>query len=196
MANSPYYGFIKKVSTVAHAVVVLGFREIQNIALGMSVVKMFGRRGTDFTEKLWGHSFSAGVATRMLAGFSSSSSTASTSWPDCCKIFLCQYVPDVFDYMLATLYDTDNIRTYHAVERDFCGITHAEIGGRLLNSWMFPQEITDAVACHHGHMAHGNDDVMVALVHLADIICTMKGISPASTPSCPSTAPCCRRSSV
>jgi len=182
VANSPYYGFIKKVSTVAHAVVVLGFREIQNIALGMSVVKMFGRRGTEFTEKLWSHSFSAGVATRMLASFFNlkldGKYFVGGLLHDIGKIFLCQYVPDVFDYMLATLYDRDNILTYHALERDFCGITHAEIGGRLLNSWMFPQEITNAVASHHGPRGQGDDEEMVALVHLADIICTIKGISP------------------
>jgi len=182
VANSPYYGFIKKVSTVSHAVVVLGFREIQNIALGMSVVKLFGRRGTEFTEKLWSHSFSAGVATRMLAGFFKlkldGKYFVGGLLHDIGKIFLCQYVPDVFDYMLATLYDRDNILTYHAIERDFCGITHAEIGGRLLNSWMFPQEITGAVASHHGIREHGDDELMVALVHLADIICTLKGISP------------------
>jgi len=182
VANSPYYGFIKKVSTVAHAVVVLGFREIQNIALGMSVVKMFGRRGTEFTEKLWSHSFSAGVATRMLASFFNlkldGKYFVGGLLHDIGKIFLCQYVPDVFDYMLATLYDRDNILSYHALERDFCGITHAEIGGRLLNSWMFPQEITNAVASHHGPRGQGDDEEMVALVHLADIICTIKGISP------------------
>jgi len=182
VANSPYYGFIKKVSTVAHAVVVLGFREIQNIALGMSVGKMFGRRGTEFTEKLWSHSFSAGVATRMLASFFNlkldGKYFVGGLLHDIGKIFLCQYVPDVFDYMLATLYDRDNILSYHALERDFCGITHAEIGGRLLNSWMFPQEITNAVASHHGPRGQGDDEEMVALVHLADIICTIKGISP------------------
>ena len=182
VANSPYYGFIKKVSTVAHAVVVLGFREIQNIALGMSVVKLFGRRGTEFTEKLWTHSYSTGVATRMLAGFFKlkvdGKYFVGGLLHDIGKIFLCQYVPDVFDYMLATLYDKDNILTYHALERDFCGITHAEIGSRLLNSWMFPQDITNAVASHHGPQVHGDDQVMVALVHLADIICTLKGISP------------------
>ena len=182
VANSAYYGFVKKVATISHAVVVLGFQEIQNIALGMSVVKLFGRRGTEFTEKLWSHSFAVGVATRMLANFLrlkvDGKYFVGGLLHDIGKIFLCQYVPDVFDYLLATLYDDENIYTYHALERRYCGITHAEIGGQLLNTWMFPQDITGAVAHHHGPQISGEDDTFVALVHLADILCTLKGISP------------------
>jgi HD-like signal output (HDOD) protein len=63
VANSAYYGFVKKISTISHAVVVLGFKEIQNIALGMSVIQMFNRKGSEFSEQLWKHSFSVGVGT-------------------------------------------------------------------------------------------------------------------------------------
>lgn len=182
VANSPYYGFIKKVSSVSHAVVVLGFQEIEKISLGMSVVKLFGRRGTEFTERLWSHSFAVGVATRMLANFFSlkldGKYFVAGLLHDVGKIFLCQYVPDVFDHMLAALYDEENIYTYHALEKTYCGITHAEIGAQLLNSWMFPQEITEAVSHHHGPPIDKNENTTIALVHLADIICTMKGISP------------------
>ncbi|MEA3224267.1 MAG: HDOD domain-containing protein [Thermodesulfobacteriota bacterium] len=182
VANSAYYGFMRKVSTVSHAVVVLGFHEIQNIVLSMSVIKLFDRRGSVFREKLWRHSFSVGVATRMIANYlklkMDGKYFVGGLLHDIGKIFLDQYVPDVYNKLLTEMDLEDNIYTYHKLEESFCGMTHAEIGGKLLSSWTFPSDIIEAVAFHHSPGLSKEDPAFVACVHLADIICTIKGISP------------------
>ncbi|HOO44895.1 MAG TPA: HDOD domain-containing protein [Deltaproteobacteria bacterium] len=182
VANSPYYGFVKKISTISHAVVVLGFQEIQNIALSMSVIQMFDRKGSEFTEKLWRHSFAVGVTTRMMANCLNCRMDGKYFvgglLHDVGKIFLSQYLTERFTEMLSVMEGKDNIRSYHALEDEYFGISHAEIGGRLLESWMFPQEICDAVAFHHNPSGVGDDPVFAAFVHIADILCTVKGISP------------------
>lgn len=182
VANSSYLGFTKKVTAVTHAVVVLGFQEIQNLALSMSVIQLFDRRGSEFTEKLWRHSFSVGVGSRMLASHLNLKMDGkyfvSGLLHDVGKIFLSQYLPEKFSEMLATLERQDARTTYHALEESFFGITHAEVGGRLLEAWMFPGEIIDAVTWHHEPHRASSDPVLAACVHLADILCTIKGISP------------------
>lgn len=185
VANSPYYGFVKKISTVSHAVVVLGFREIQNIALSMSVVQLFNRRGSEFVEKLWRHSFAVGVATRMIASYLNLKMEGKYFvgglLHDIGKIFLSQYLHENFDRLLIAMEEKDNKYTYHKLEEQFFGVSHAEIGGKLLSTWMFPPEISDAVSFHHDPSHAKIDTVFTSCVHIADLLCTIKGISPLKT---------------
>ncbi len=182
IANSPYYGFVKKISTISHAVVVLGFQEIQNIALGMSVVQLFDRRGSEFTEKLWRHSFAVGVGTRMMAKYFNLNQDGKYFvgglLHDVGKIFLSQYLTEVFREMISAMEKEENKRTYHVLEEEFFGISHAEVGGRLMDSWMFPQDISDAVRFHHEPSRIGVDSLFAACIHIADVLCTVKGITP------------------
>jgi len=182
VSNSAYYGFVKKVSTVSHAVVILGFQEIQNIALSMSVLKLFDRRGSEFSDKLWRHCFAVAVATRMIAGYLNMRMDGKYFvgglLHDVGKIFLAQYLPELFNRLLVRIDDPGNKLTYHALEFKFYGISHAEIGGRLLKSWMFPLDIVDVTSFHHDPSKAEIDPLFVACVHLADILCTFNGISP------------------
>ena len=182
IANSSYYGFVKKISTISHAVVVLGFQEIQNIALSMSVVQLFDRRGSEFTEKLWRHSFAVGVGTRMMASYFNlkldGKYFVGGLLHDVGKIFLSQYLPEKYRDMLLAMEEDDNRITYHMLEEEYFGISHAEVGGKLLDSWMFPQEISGAVTYHHEPSSDGSDPSFAACVHIADLLCTLKGITP------------------
>lgn len=182
IANSSYYGFVKKISTVSHAVVVLGFQEIQNIALSMSVIQLFDRRGSEFTEKLWRHCFAVGVGSRMMASYFNlkldGKYFVGGLLHDVGKIFLSQYLPEIFSELLSTMERSDNKMTYHMLEEEYFGISHAEVGGKLLESWMFPQEISDAVSFHHTPSHSETDPYFAACVHIANLLCTVKGISP------------------
>lgn len=182
VANSAYYGFVKKISTISHAVVVLGFHEIQNIALSMSVVQLFDRKGSEFSENLWRHSFAVGVGTRMIAQYLSRKIDGkyfvSGLLHDVGKIFLSQYLPELFGKLLSAMDEKGNNYSYHALEERIFGITHTKVGEILLTTWMFPPDIVNAVASHHAPSKAKVDPVFSAFIHLADLLCTIKGISP------------------
>ena len=182
VANSAYYGFVKKISTISHAVVVLGFKEIQNIALGMSVLQMFNRKGSEFSEQLWRHSFSVGVGTKMIAQYLNlkidGKYFVGGLLHDVGKIFISQYMTDTFSNLLDALEGEGNNYSYHAVEKRIFGITHAEVGEILLNSWMFPPDVVNTVAHHHTPVLSNVDPIFTVCVHLADVLCTAKGITP------------------
>ncbi len=182
VANSAYYGFVKKISTISHAVVVLGFKEIQNIALGMSVLQMFNRKGSEFSEQLWKHSFSVGVGTKMIAQYLNlkidGKYFVGGLLHDVGKIFISQYMTDTFSNLLDAIDEEGNNYSYHAVEKRFFGITHSEVGEILLNSWMFPPDVVNAVAHHHSPVMSEVDPIFAVCVHLADVMCTAKGITP------------------
>jgi putative nucleotidyltransferase with HDIG domain len=182
VANSAYYGFVKKISTISHAVVVLGFKEIQNISLGMSVLQMFNRKGSEFSEQLWKHSFSVGVGTKMIAQYLNlkidGKYFVGGLLHDVGKIFISQYMTDTFSNLLDAIDEEDNNYSYHAVEKRVFGITHSEVGEILLNSWMFPPDVVNAVAHHHSPVMSEVDPIFAVCVHLADVMCTAKGITP------------------
>lgn len=181
VANSSYYGFSKKVSTVSHAVAMLGFQETQNIVLGCSVIRLFDTKASDFAEKLWKHCFAVGVAARMLASHLRRKIEAkyfiAGLLHDIGKVFVSKFIPEKYIEMLAMLQREDSKTTYHALEERYFGITHAEIGARLLQSWGFAGEIVDAVRWHHEPSRSQTDNVLAACVHVADIICTIKGFT-------------------
>lgn len=182
VANSAYYGFVKKISNISHAIVVLGFREIQNIALGMSVLQMFNSKGSEFSEQLWKHSFSVGVGTRMIAQYLNlkidGKYFVGGLLHDVGKIFISQYMTDTFSRLLDTIDEKNNNYSYHEIEKRIFGITHSEVGEILLTSWMFPPDVVSAVAQHHCPLSSKVDTVFAMCVHLADVICTAKGLSP------------------
>jgi putative nucleotidyltransferase with HDIG domain len=181
-ANSPYFGFSKKISRVSHAVSVLGFQEIRNLVLSMSVVQLFEQRGFVSLDKLWRHSYAAGVATRMVAAFFKlkieSKFFLAGLLHDVGKLFLSQYLPDKYTEMLAILEREGGSITYHVLEESFFGISHAEIGRRLMAFWNFPEEVVHAVQFHHAPSNAPSDIILASCVHIADLICTVKGLSP------------------
>jgi putative nucleotidyltransferase with HDIG domain len=182
VANSPYYGFVKKISNVSHAVVVLGFQEIQNIALSMSVLQMFDRKGSEFSELLWRHCFSVGVGTRMVAKYLNMKIDGKLFvgglLHDVGKIFISQYLSESFHRLLSTVEEEGNLYGYHTIEERILGITHQEVGQILLSSWMFPADVINAVAFHHNPGSSKTDPLFAVCVHLSDVLCTAKGITP------------------
>ena len=70
MANSALYGFPQKITTISHAIVILGFANIRNIVLTASIFDMFPAKksGNQFDrEGFWEHSLATGIAAKLLA---------------------------------------------------------------------------------------------------------------------------------
>lgn len=182
MANSPYFGFSKKVAAASNAVALLGFKEIRNLALSISVVRLFDQKGSDILDKLWRHSYAVGLATRMVAGYFKLKIEGrffvAGLLHDIGKVFLCEYLPGKFREMLSMLERNDSKITYHALEKAFFGTSHTDVAVKLLETWNFPQDIMDAISWHHEPSRAQSDRVLAACVHMADLICTYKSLSP------------------
>ncbi len=182
IANSPYYGFSKKIHRISHAVSLLGFEEIRNLVLSMSVVQLFDHRGFGSSDRIWRHCCAVGVATRMVAGFFKvkieSKFFLAGLLHDIGKVFLSQYLPDKYTEMLAVLEREGGSITYHVLEEAFFGISHAQIGKMLMEFWNFPEGLVHAVQCHHAPSNAVTDAFLASCVHIADLICTVRGISP------------------
>lgn len=81
VANSSYYGMPKEIDSISRAIVVIGFREILSLALGMSVFSTLSQKSEDGLldmAGLWKHSIAVGFALRKIAEKTGRTSDEST----------------------------------------------------------------------------------------------------------------------
>ncbi len=153
--NSPLFGMASEVSSVHHAMVVLGLRAVKVIVLGFSLVDTIQKRGDSggFDYQLyWRRSLGTAVAARLLAQIAApvvkeesfiagllSDIGIVASWRCAREIYA--PVIDSYDRTKATFVET---------EMEVLGVSHATIGAALLAGWNLPKLLQEAVQTHHG----------------------------------------------
>ena len=60
--------------------------------------------------------------------------------------------------------------SFYDAEEEIIGLNHGQIGRELCESWSLPDELIDAVACHHRPTAAANDSEIASLVNIGDAI--------------------------
>ena len=69
VANSAYYGFMKKVATAQHAIVILGFKEVKSLVLGIAVFDAMKGASSETSlmkEEFWMHSMGSALAGQLI----------------------------------------------------------------------------------------------------------------------------------
>jgi len=70
LVNSTFYGFRSKIRNIPHAIIILGFNNIRNALVSVSIIKTFsgkkGFEGFDITE-FWRHSVAVAVISKYLS---------------------------------------------------------------------------------------------------------------------------------
>ena len=178
VVNSPFYGFSGKISTISSAILHLGFNEVRNIVLALSVINMFKNdkiildfRPVDF----WEHSIAVGVATRLIGSYIGVANLE--------NYFLAGILHDVGKLVFFDLIEEDYKKVLRKVEENKCTIIEAEkeilsidhtSAGRILGErWKLPPSIKTVIESHHSGTSSSKDDQIVASVHAADIFVRM-----------------------
>ena len=181
LVNSAYYGFPRQISTVKHALVILGFSEIRNITFAISILRSFpgSKSSPSFDHReFWRHSIGCAVAAKMLAKFFryrvSGKVFVAALIHDIGKILLSQYARDLFEKVVEGVF-SQGVSFYQA-EKNILGVTHAEIGGWLASRWNFPQEIEESIRFHHLPFKAKIDPSLSAVVNLSDALVRLKSI--------------------
>ena len=198
LANSAFYGFPRKISTVNHAIVVLGFETVKSLGLSVSVLERFASGGKDTSfdrQKFWEHSIACGVAARLLAGKLryrvQGEAFAAGILHDIGKLILSQYFPDEFAEIMRLVREQDIY--IGKAEEAVLGVTHAEIGHWLAEKWNLPGQLDDTIAFHHapGRLERGAE--LPSLIHLADFLCRREKIGDGGGRKLPSLDPAALR---
>lgn len=181
VANSAYYGFMHKVATVRHSIIVLGLREMKSLALGITVfdtMKGLGSQSLISHDDLWLHSIGSAMAAKMLCrsarGVNAEVAFTASLFHDIGKLVLDGFFKS--DYMKVIENTSQGVIMFEAEENVF-GFEHGEVGGWLCESWKLPSDLIYPVMYHH-HLERVDSTwkVMAAVVHCADFLCKRAGI--------------------
>jgi HD-like signal output (HDOD) protein len=174
IANSAFYGRVRRVGTLDQALMALGFDEVRNIVVSTAVFNSFRRlRATALFDpgKFWEHAFMCGLAGRIIAkktDLSDGELFVAGLIHDIGKLAICMVLPQEFD-MVIQMSGSSNPETSSA-ELQILGITHAEIGAQILKRWMLPQDLIEAVGYHHRPAAAPVQTAYPIVTHLADLL--------------------------
>ncbi|HUC85933.1 MAG TPA: HDOD domain-containing protein [Candidatus Acidoferrales bacterium] len=171
LANSPFFGFANRLSTVAEAVSLLGIQQIQDMIVASSVLEQFKGVPDNFVNKdsFWRHSLAVGIAARLLA--------MERRLPKPDKFFVAGLLHDVGRLVLLSqaaewaqavfeCYQRKRILLREA-EKSVLGYDHQQIAAELLHSWSYPPVLVQAVAFHHTP-TQSLAKLEAGVVHIAD----------------------------
>jgi putative nucleotidyltransferase with HDIG domain len=179
LANSPFFGFANRLSTVAEAVSLLGIQQIQDMIVASSVLEQFKGVPDKFVNKdsFWRHSLAVGICARLLA--------MERRLPKPDKFFVAGLLHDVGRLVLllqAAEWAQKVFERYQAekvllreAEKTILSYDHQQIAAELLQSWSYPPVLVQAVAFHHTP----NESLAkldAAVVHVADHLVNAMGI--------------------
>jgi len=174
IANSVLFGRPKKVDSIKVAVSVLGFNEVQKIAVTKSLINSFSKlaqKHNTFIDKHWTHSFVCGTIAKVIADdlhFTSGSMFMGGLIHDIGKLIMLETFSD--DY--ATEYWMANFSSEEILHEEFetFSFTHDQVGGDLLKKWEFPENLISAVSNHHCPGEAGMEKSLALVIQLADFL--------------------------
>ena len=176
--NSSFYGFGRRIQTVNDAVVLLGYIEVERLALAITVINLFGGdwKQARFLSQLWRHSLAASIAADLVGKASKAQTTdiagahVAGLLHDIGKAVLSQSMPDVFPVIIE-LVERNGYDPLTAEQEVLDGVDHSEIGGWIANNWSLPPSIVESIRTHHNPDKATSGRILPHITHLANAIC-------------------------
>lgn len=181
LVNSAYYGLPNKISSVEHAVSMLGMKVIKNVVFTASVFDALKVN----EEALLKHNVACGLTMKLLVESDKVDSSrfehADEAFiygllHDVGKIIFAQHMPDEMK-KVADLCASSPF-TWAQAEREVLGADHAEMGAKLAQKWQLSDELVSGIAGHHDLSLCEDDNFRhtAALIGVADYLCYEAGI--------------------
>lgn len=174
--NSAFFGLSSEVKTLQRAIVMLGFTQINRLALAASMGQMF--KGTLCpgvpVKQLWAHCIAVAVVARDMGG---------KIRPELAEeAFLAGMTHDLG--LLASLTLAPEIlsdvcdraksdaRPFIELEKEATGLDHQQLGEALTRLWKFPGICQLTAGYHHQPLeVDAEERLVVGIVHIADTMC-------------------------
>ncbi|WP_353685373.1 HDOD domain-containing protein [Thermodesulfovibrio sp. 3462-1] len=174
MVNSPVYGFPGRISSVSHAMVILGLNAVKGLLLGVSVFEIMQKNMIG----LWEHSLSTAIFARIIAMKRQLQAPEEISigalLHDIGKVIFIMAFKD--EYMKIINSAQEKASFLYEIERQYFGLTHAEVGGIIAKKWKFPQKLIEPIMYHHRPQLAEKFQVETAIVHISNILALARGV--------------------
>ena len=174
LANSVLFGRPQRVDSLDTAIMVLGFNEVQSIALTKAMLNSFRELNlVDSTqvEQFWEHSFLTAMAAKRIA--------QDLRLP-LGTLFMAGLIHDIGKLVMLLTFDSEydpeawmiRISTGELLVSEYrrFGFNHAAVGGQLLRQWNFPENLLAAVEHHHRPAKAPLEQHIAQVIQLADLL--------------------------
>lgn len=178
LVNSAYYGFPKQISSVRHAIMVLGFTTIKGLVLSSSIFKIFAPKdklmvGLDY-KKFWKHSLLTAIASKRIYNelfFEDDENIFSAAiLHDIGKLILDQYDHENYIKVMADAPDQIYGNQVLIAEQKHCELTHPAIGTVVAEGWNLPEFLCEVIKFHHTPLKSKKYEKIATVVYLGNII--------------------------
>ena len=196
--NSAYYGLPSRVSSIRHAVTLLGFATVRNLALAFSMRQMLVKPQMP-SRRLYSqysqHALGCAIMTQFLAHYTRSeeieAAFAAGLFHDIGRLLIIVTLPEMIPEIVAHWEQSDG--SLEDSEQQILGVTHSELSGVVLARWKLPQRIQQAVVFHHhpdsSPSVPGQSVSLAHLVHAADLYARFYGLEVLSSEKHPAESP-------
>ncbi len=175
IANSAFYGLSGRITTIPHAIVVIGFNGIHHIVLNMTMTQMVtGQTAIEGFDMIsfWEHSLAVGTIAKIIGkrckGVSQEEIFTAGLLHDIGKIVIYKHMPEKFAEIMNIVRTRDLL--IREAEEQVLSLDHTQIGTALLEYWRFPDFLARTTAYHHNPVVAKEKTKAAAIVHLADIL--------------------------
>ncbi len=174
IVNSAMYSMSGEVSTLSHAVALLGMETVRSVIMAAAIQQVFqsGRVCTKDlgTKLLSDHSWGAALCARIIA--------RGSGYSDPEEAFICGLMHDIgkpvllqnlhgrYTPIIAEVYRGQI--TFHEAEIATLGFSHAQVGALLAIKWNFPPQLAEGIGFHHEPLAAPEFKRLACITHLAN----------------------------
>ncbi len=176
IVNSPLFCLSREVSTLSHAITLLGMESVRSILMAAGIHQVVQRglanRGDLGTKLLADHSWGAGIAARAIA--------LKTKYSNPEEAFLCGLMHDIGKPVLLKNYPAQynqifsevysGRETFHQAELRLFGFSHAHVGALIADKWKFPPQMVEGIGYHHNPLSAPKCRQLACVINLSNLL--------------------------
>jgi len=181
MASSPLFGLATPPKSIRSAVVTLGLRRVETILLTCCLADAFPARNWIIDPSaFWRHSLGCAMVCRKF------SEKIAAKGGDGDKAYMAGLLHDIGFMVNSMIFPAEFAKAFEQACHDrvsldqsefaIMGFTHCETGHALAEKWRLPDDIIQVIAHHHAVENSASAQPLVALVHLSDLLCRVRGM--------------------
>ena len=178
IVNSAMYSLRREVSTVSHAVAVLGLETVKSVIMAASVERVFTTAKDLGTKLMSDHSWGTALAARAIA--------RRVRYENPEEALICGLMHDIgkpvflqnfqaqYREIISEVYKGES--NFHQLELLTFGFSHAHVGSLLARKWNFPAQLAEAVGYHHNPESAPSFRPLACIVNLANLFMISLGV--------------------
>jgi putative nucleotidyltransferase with HDIG domain len=178
IVNSAMYALRREVSTVSHAVSVLGLQTVSSVIMAASVERVFNSAKDLGTKIMSEHSWGAALAARAIAKRvryeNSEEALVCGLMHDVGKPVMLMNLQSRYNEIISEVYRGDT--NFNQAELLAFGFSHAHVGAMLARKWNFPPQLAEAVGYHHNPLSAPNHRQLACIINLGNLFMISMGI--------------------